>query len=110
MKEEYRRIISELGITSIPNLSYKSRFQLMLTKRKVAVLLMAKVTKLALSDKQKCKAENGLTKLPTSSVKRWSTTEQKQTVLFFSGLSCIDKEEEELMKLFVSNKHYGFHL
>ena len=43
MKEEYRRVIAELGLNSIPNLGYKSRYQLMLTKRKIAILLLGKV-------------------------------------------------------------------
>ena len=43
MKEEYRRIILELGIGDIQNLSYSSRYQLLITKRKLATLLLAKV-------------------------------------------------------------------
>lgn len=44
MKEEYRRIVAELGLGDIPNLSYSSRYQLLITKRKLATLLLAKVS------------------------------------------------------------------
>ena len=43
MKEEYRRILVELGLTNISNIGYKTRYQLMLTKRKLAILLVGKV-------------------------------------------------------------------
>ena len=43
MKEEYRRVLSELGLTTLKNMTLNARKELMVLKRQIAALLLAKV-------------------------------------------------------------------
>ena len=43
MKEEHRRVLMELGVTELKNKSFKVQKELLLLKRRVAVLLLGKV-------------------------------------------------------------------
>ena len=43
MKEEYRRVLAELGVTNLKNMMFRARKELMVLKRQVAAVLLAKV-------------------------------------------------------------------
>ena len=43
MKEEYRRVLAELGVTNLKNMTFHARKELMVLKRQVAAVLLAKV-------------------------------------------------------------------
>ena len=43
MKEEYRRVLVELGVTNLKNMTFRARKELMVLKRQVAAVLLAKV-------------------------------------------------------------------
>ena len=43
MKEEYRRVLAELGVPNLKNMTFRARKELMVLKRQVAAVLLAKV-------------------------------------------------------------------
>ena len=43
MKEEYRHVVAELGVTELKNKSFRVQQELLLLKQRVAVLLLGKV-------------------------------------------------------------------
>ena len=43
MKEEYRRVLAELGVTNLKNMTFRARKELMVLKRQVAAVLLPKV-------------------------------------------------------------------
>lgn len=43
MKEEYRRVVSELGLSNLKNMTLNARKELMVVKRQIVALLLAKV-------------------------------------------------------------------
>ena len=43
MKEEYKHVLAELGVTNLKNMTFHARKVLMVLKRQVAAVLLAKV-------------------------------------------------------------------